>query len=365
MAKLIAGIIGAGGITDYHINGYRAAGAEVKAIADPAADRARERAKKHGISAVYSSYQEMLDKQRDISLVSICVPNKFHAGIAVDCLNAGRHVFCEKPPAINSAEAETMKSAADAKGVRLMFDFNNRARPEAQALLKYIRSGETGVINSAQALWTRRCGIPGFGGWFTQKALSGGGPVIDLLHMIDLALYFMGFPEPAHVLAGTFSDFARNPEFKGPWGLPDVENPVVDVEMASHALITFTSGQVLFARNSWAEMNKREEVSVTFQGARAGGLIRRLFGRDGLDGTAVDDCELYTMEHGRPVNRTISVEPDEKMGRERAVVNFVRTIEGTEEPFSNAGEAVILMRIIEAIYRSAETKQPVSLTACR
>jgi predicted dehydrogenase len=361
MKELKAGIVGAGGIADYHISGYLKSGVSVCAIADIDTKRAEEKAKKFNIKNVYSSYKEMLEKEKDIDIVSVCVPNKYHAEVSIECLKNGKNVFCEKPPALNAKETEKMvKVAKEAKKV-LMFDFNNRARPESQALMKYIKNGDIGKINSAQALWIRRCGIPGFGGWFTQKALSGGGPVIDLLHMIDLALYFMEFPEPDYVLAKTFTDFSGNSDFKGPWGIPDVEGGIMDVETSSHAFITFKTGQVLFARNSWAEMNKREEVSVTFQGTKAGGMIRRLFGRDGIDDTAIDDCEIYTMEYGKPVNRKIIVEPDPKMGRERAVINFVNTIKKIEEPFSKPEEAIILMKIIDAIYKSSEEKKPAKI----
>lgn len=360
--KLVAGIVGAGGITDYHIQGYASAGVRVAAIADPAAEMAQLRAEQHGIQKTYISYEDMLKECPDINLVSVCVPNRMHAEISIKCLNAGRNVFCEKPPALNAEETAKMAEEAAKSGKILMFDFNNRARPEAQALMKYIRNGDVGKINSAQALWVRRCGIPGFGGWFTQKALSGGGPVIDLLHMIDLSLYFMGFPEPEWVLAQTFNDFAGNSSFKGPWGIPDVEGGIMDVETASHAFIRFSSGQVLFARNSWAEMNCREEVSVTFQGTKAGGMVRRLFGRDGIDDTAIDDCQLYTMENGNSVNRKTIVEPDEKMGREAAVINFANTVRGQEEPLSRPEEAVILMEIIDALYLSAKKREPVKIT---
>ncbi len=358
---LTAAVVGAGSITSYHIQGYLSSNVKVAAIADVEIERAKSQAQKFKIEKVFKSYEEMLMKTPEIDVVSVCVPNKFHAKISVDCLNMGKDVFCEKPPALNAEEAMTMKAAAEKNKRILMFDFNNRARADSQALVNYIRNGDVGEINSAQALWIRRCGIPGFGGWFTQKALAGGGPVIDLLHMIDLALYFMNSPEPDWILAQTFSDFAGNQDFKGPWGIPDVEGGLMDVETASHAFIRFKTGQVLYARNSWAEMNRREEVSVTFQGKKAGGTIKRLFGVDGIDDTATDTCELFTIENGHPVNRGIVVEPDPKMGRERAVVNFVNTILGKEKPFSVPDDAVTLMKIIDAIYKSATTKAPVKV----
>jgi len=361
MGNIKALVAGAGGIANYHIQGYITAGAEVMGIADVDVKRAEEKAKLYGINNVYSSYDEMLEKEKSASCVSICLPNYLHCETVIKALKSGKNVFCEKPPALNSSETEQMVDIAKKEKKVLMFDFNNRARPESQALMRYIKSGDVGRINSAQALWIRRCGIPGFGGWFTQKKLSGGGPVIDLLHMIDLALYFMGFPEPDWVLSGIFNDFSGNPDFKGPWGIPDVKGGKMDVETSAHSFIRFKTGQVLFTRNSWAEMNKREEVSVTFQGTKAGGMIRRLFGRDGIDETAIDECEVYTMEYGKPVNRKVITEPDEKMGRERAVINFVKTVKGEEEPYSRAEEAVILMKIIDAIYTSAEKKEPVKI----
>jgi predicted dehydrogenase len=254
-----------------------------------------------------------------------------------------------------------MQAAAAKAKKTLMFNFNNRARPESYAIMEYVKAGTIGTINTCQAKWIRRAGIPGFGGWFTTKALSGGGPLIDLLHMVDLGLYFMGYPEPAHILARTYSDHIDNKAFKGPWGIPDVAKGTTDVEAAAHGFVTFKSGQSMSLAVSWAEMNQREEVSVTFQGTKAGGLVRRLFGIDGLDNTAIDACQLYTLENGRHVNRDIIVPADETMGRVRSAANFIRTLEGTEKPLNTPDQALSLMKIIDGAYKSAATGKPVAL----
>lgn len=352
------GIIGAGGMANYHIPGFRLAGAEVVAIADPNREAAARTAAKHGVPKTYTSVARMLATER-LDAVSIITPNRFHKPLALQALAARKHVFCEKPPALTAEETSTMVRAAAKARRTLMFNFNNRARPEAAAMMAYIRAGKVGAINSAQALWIRRAGIPGFGGWFTTKKLSGGGPVIDLLHMIDLALFFMDFPKPDWVLARTFRDFIGDKQFKGPWGIPDQAKGITDVESAAHALVGFRSGQVLFLRNSWAEMNKREEVSVTFQGTRAGGTVRRLFGRDGLDDTSIDSCELYTQENGRSVNREIVVPADPSMGRIRSAANFVLAVLDREAPLNTPDQAVTLMKIIDAIYASSRSGKPV------
>ena len=360
MSKKLA-IIGAGGMAAYHINGFRAAGAEVIAIADVNAAAAAKTAEQHGIAQSFGDVAEMFTALPDLDGVSIIVPNKFHAPLALQAMQAGKHVFCEKPPALNATEMAELKETAESTGRTLMFNFNNRARPESYAMRGYVEDGTLGTINTCQAKWVRRAGIPGFGGWFTNKALSGGGPLIDLLHMIDLGMHFMGYPEPAHVLARTYNDNIDNKAFKGPWGIPDNAEGVMDVEAAAHGFVTFKTGQSMSFAISWAEMNEREECSCVFQGSKAGGMVRRLFGIDGLDETADDSCQIYTTENGLQVNRDITVAQDETMGRERSAANFVKTLEGEETPLNTPAEALALMKVIDAAYASAESGAPVAL----
>jgi predicted dehydrogenase len=355
------GVIGAGGMLQYHAAGFRQAGAEIVAVADAAPGAAAKAAEKYGIAKSYESVEAMLKGSPEIKAVSVIVPNKFHKPLTIQCLKAGKHVFSEKPPALNAKEVKEIIVAAKKAGKKVLFNFNNRARPESQAMMKYINDGVVGKINSAQAKWIRRTGIPGFGGWFTTKDLSGGGPLIDLLHMVDLAMYFMGYPEPAHVLGQTFSDFIQDKQFKGPWGIPDRVGGTTDVENAAHGFVTFKTGQVLSLQVSWAEMVKREEVSVVFQGTKAGGKVERLFGIDGLDNTAIDTCELYVQENGNSVNRSIVTPACEDMGRIGSAANFIEAIEGKATALNTPEQALRLMQVIDAIYASAKTKKPVSI----
>jgi predicted dehydrogenase len=140
-----------------------------------------------------------------------------------------------------------------------------------------------------------------------------------------------------------------------------VAKGVTDVEAAAHGFVRFKTGQVLFLRNSWAEMNRREEVSVTFQGQKAGGMVRRLFGRDGLDDTSEDACEIYVQENGRSVNRSVVVPADPTMGRIRSASNFVLAVQRREAPLNTPDQAVKLMKIIDAVYASAKTGKPVKV----
>jgi predicted dehydrogenase len=361
MKPLKIGIVGAGGMAPYHFDGFTGAGAEVTAMADMDLAKARDFGERRGIGRFYASLGDMLAGSPEIDAVSVITPNKFHKPLVIQALEGGKHVYCEKPPALDAAETAAMKEAAERAGKILMFDLNNRARPETRAIMHYIGTGKVGKINSAQATWIRRNGIPGFGGWFTNKAVSGGGPMLDLPHMFDLALYFMGYPEPDYVLASVYSDFMGNRAFKGPWGIPDLAGGVMDVESACHAFITFKTGQCLMVRSSWAEMNEREVVSVTFQGQKSGGKIERLFDIDGLDGTSIDNCAIFTEEDGRQVDYLIKAEKDEQMGRLAQAANFVNAIAGREAPLNTPAQAVTLMKLVDAIYESAASGKPVRL----
>lgn len=352
------GIVGAGGMAEYHLKGFRAGGAEITAIADANLSKGEAFSSLHKIPHTYASLTEMLSREKDIEAVSVITPNAFHKDLCIEALEAKRHVFCEKPPATTASDMAKMLASAKANDKILMFDFNNRARPDAEALKAYIDEGEIGSINSIQAEWIRRAGIPGIGGWFTNKALSGGGPVIDLVHMLDLALYFLGYQKPEWVLASNFTSFMGNKDFKGPWGIADNAQGVTNVESASHAMIRFPSGQCIYTRASWAEMNEREKVAITFQGTKAGGRLQRLFAVDGIDDTAIDSLDLFTYENHNQVNRSILSEKDSEMGRTRMAKAFIDAIQGKAKPRSTPEEALILMQTIEAIYRSADSGKP-------
>ena len=108
-------------------------------------------------------------------------------------------------------------------------------------------------------------------------------------------------------------------------------------------------------------MIKREEVSVVFQGTKAGGKVERLFGIDGLDNTAIDTCELYVQENGNSVNRSITTTACEDMGRIGSAANFIQAIEGKAPALNTPEQALRLMQVIDAIYASAKTGKPVAI----
>ncbi len=362
MAKTIkAAIIGAG-IGKYHIEGYQAHdNAEVAALVDVNADALKETCAEYDIPKGYTDYKEML-KDDDIDCVSVCVPNKLHAPLAIDCLKAGKNVLTEKPLARDAKEGAKMVKAAEDAGVKFMVQFNNRYRPEATLLKEYVDNDELGNLYFARCGWIRRNGIPGWGGWFTDKDMAGGGPLIDLaVHMLDLTMWLMGNPEPTCVLASTYSAFGPKMEALGPWGTPNKKGKF-NVEDMAVAMIKFADGQTISLEASWASRCKREWVYSTLMGDKAGASLERVFGFDGDDDSSIDTLEVFTQEHGQPVNRELIVEPDPAMGRHNAVMHFVDClVDDKVEMISPATDGLRIMKILDAAYKSADTGKAVNI----
>ena len=285
------GIIGAGGIAQYaHIPGYQMVpDVEVVALSDPDTPRARHAARKFSIPHVFSNYQDLL--KLGLDAVSVCAPNYLHAEATIAALEAGAHVLCEKPMAMNAAQAEKMVAASRRTGKLLMMAYNNRFRREAQALKKLIVAGMLGDVYFARAAWIRRRGIPSPGSWFGIKAQSGGGPLIDLgVHVLDLALWLMAEKQAATVMGATYAKFGNRPEALGSnwaWGEP-VAGGRFDVEDMACAMIRFSDGASMFLEASWAANIEREQISIHLMGDKGGAQL----------GGSCDSAKVFTENHG-------------------------------------------------------------------
>lgn len=343
------GIIGAGGISEAHLQAIKdEPRAEVTAIADVSAEMASHRASRHAIPSVFSDYQEMLAKA-EIDAVIVCVPNDLHAETANHALEAGKHVLCEKPMAIHVQQAETMIAAAKRADKILMVGHNNRFRSDAEQVKRLLDEGKLGSVYHAKAGWTRRHGIPGWGSWFTQKERAGGGPLIDIgVHMLDLTLWLVGHPKPVSVLGQTYAKFGPQRRGLSEWGRID-EHGHFDVEDMAVALITFENGFTLSLDASWASHIEKENVFL------------KLYGEEG--GASLDLIEerltLYHDWHGVPSTTEMTPKPQKE--RVLLFAHFLDAIEGKTAPICTPEQALYISRLIEAIYTSAQTGEPVRL----
>ena len=133
--------------------------------------------------------------KEELDCVSVCTWNAAHKGATIAALRGGANVICEKPMAMNAAEAEEMLAAAKETGKLLQIGFVRRFGKDADTVREFTDAGVMGDIYYAKATYLRRNGCPG--GWFGDKAYSGGGPLIDLgVHVIDLTRYLAGNPNP-------------------------------------------------------------------------------------------------------------------------------------------------------------------------
>lgn len=159
--KLRCGVVGLG-IGQMHISNYQSCPyADLVAICDINPVRLKDVGDKFKIPEEkrYISITEMLAKEH-LDVCSIAVPNHLHKPLTIEALEAGCHVLCEKPMAMNSAEAQEMVDTAKKLGKRLMIDFSYRTSEQSVALKKAVDDGMLGEIYYARTQWLRRRGAP-------------------------------------------------------------------------------------------------------------------------------------------------------------------------------------------------------------
>jgi len=345
MTKLRIGVIGLG-MGRHHIAGYQThPQAEVVAVADPDAARLQEIGDKFSVARRYPSGEALLAAEK-LDVVSIVTPNKHHRDLTLAALAAGCHVLCEKPMAMNAAEAREMLAAAQAAGKRLMINFSWRFTDQSFALKAEVDAGLVGDIYFGRTIWHRRRGLPGFGGWFGQKALSGGGPLIDLgVHRLDLALWLMGYPKPVWVLGRTYNHIASE--------LAAQRGATYDVEDLAAGMITFDNGASLVVEASWAaNISERELMETRLYGTKAG-----LVQRNTQEGYTFE-AEIYLERNGSHYNMNLHgpARPAPK-----PMYHFVDSIVTGAAHIAAAEEGVRVMGILDALYRSAAEGRPVQI----
>ncbi|MFH1006428.1 MAG: Gfo/Idh/MocA family oxidoreductase [Candidatus Latescibacterota bacterium] len=341
--KLRMGVVGLG-MGRGHVKGYQThPGAEVVALCDVNKERLEVGAAEFGIPETYTDARKMFGNG-GLDAVSIAVPNKFHAPLTIEALANNLHVLCEKPMAMTVKEAERMNAAATKAGKNLMINFSFRFTEASYALKQQVDSGVVGDIYFGRTVWHRRRGIPGFGGWFCDKALSGGGPLIDLgVHRLDLALWLMGYPEPVAVSGSAYNVIAKEKA--------TIEKKKFTVEDLACGLVKFANGATLILEASWAlNIGAREHMVTTLCGDK-GGLVHKNI-NEGYEFTA----ELHTEENGNLFTKTLDARTTPVPS---AYHEFVDSILEKRPPMATGEQGLKVMKILEGIYKSAETGKEV------
>lgn len=345
MAKLKMGIIGVGGIAqDRHIPAYLELKDQVEltAVQDLNVERAQEVADKFGIKHVFEDYAELF---KQVDAVTICTPNKFHAEIAIQALEASVHVLCEKPMAITSKECEDMIAASKKTNTRLSIAYHYRHTQEARVAKQAILNKEIGdpLVTRMRAM--RRRKVPGWG-VFTNKDLQGGGSLIDWgCHFLDLGMWLLGNPKPAHVMGTTYNRLSKTPNQLNEWGAFDHETFDVDDHVTGY--ITFENGVSFMLECSWAANIKEDETNLSISGV------------DG--GLNVYPFELYQAKYGTFFSGEAKFTTAASQAALLQAQNFVASCLGEAELIVKPEQALQVTRIIEAIYQSSETGKSVKL----
>jgi predicted dehydrogenase len=345
MDTLKVGVIGLG-IGRHHIAGYQGhPGAQVVAIADVDEIRLKEQGDKYNVPGRYTDALEMLAQEK-LDVVSVATPNKYHMPLTVAALEAGCHVLCEKPMAMSAAEGRQMLEAAKKAGKRLMINFSYRFTEQSMALKGQVESGILGEVYFGRTVWHRRRGLPGFGGWFGQKALSGGGPLIDLgVHRLDLALWLMGYPKPVWVLGSTYNPIGSE--------LAQRKNAQFDVEDLAVGLVKFENGATLVVEASWAANIKESELMETRLYGTKAGLVQRNY-----DETYKFEAEIYLEKEGAHFDMKLHA-PLQAVPT--AMYHFIDSLVKDTPHIATGEEGLLVMEILDALYQSAAQGGPVQI----
>lgn len=345
--KLRVGIVGAGNIaTSAHLPSYMELKdmVEVVAIADIVPERAKDAAEKFGIPHYFASVEELLANV-DVDYIDICTWTAAHAPVCIAAAKAGKHILCEKPLAANLEQGLAMEKAVREAGVQFMLAVVTRYGAEAIKCHELYEEGVFGEIYAAKCRYVRRRGTPS--GWFTDKELAGGGPVLDIgVHAIDRTWYLMGRPTPVSVSAETsyrIGDFQTKGVVR--WSPFGQGNGVFNTEDSAMIFFRFEGGKTMMAEVAWA-INGKEANDVVLFGSKAGCTFEPL--------TVYGENEEGYLSDVQP-----EVTPNNFFVEE--LRHFVDCLNTGKTPVSPMEDALTVQKMLDAIYRSAEAHAEVKI----
>jgi len=358
MKKIRLGFIGCGGIANgKHLPAYsKNPEAELVAFCDIVLERAEKACKQYGAEGakVYEDYKELL-RDETIDAVLVLTHNSEHCRITVDALDAGKHVLCEKPMAMNYAEAKKMIEARDRSGKVLTIGYQGRWRLDSLYLKELCDEGEFGEIYYAEATALRRRAVPTWG-VFIDEEKQGGGPLIDIgTHALDLTLHMMNNYEPAFCVGKTFHKLNKQTNTGNSWGDWDTER--FTAEDAAFGFIVMKNGAVINLRSSWALNYVDCKEAVTLICGDKGGADMPQSGELRING--IKNSRQYVMTPNLKRGGVAFFEGaggDSPSDLEAAC--FLGAIQGKCKLNVTAEEAACVTKILEGIYESEKTGKP-------
>jgi len=352
MPEIKIGLIGGGWIADKaHIPAFlRLPQVTISGIYEPDAQRAAVLAGKFRIPCTYESLNELL--QSDVHAVVVSTPNHTHYTIALQALEHGKHVLCEKPVVLSVREMEKIMHAASMQGKVFMPAFVNRFRDDIVLLSNLLAEGRLGVIQSVQAGWVRKNGIPRPGTWITNRQLSGGGVLVDLgSHLLDICLMMLKERKPLcadvrmeHNYEDDTPHSARLIQYEA------VQPLAIDVERSVNAAVDFEKDIRLSVELSWAAPVANDFTYFHIAGTKGYLNLKTLFGFSKDRMYVQDRCLMRTRGHS-PVE--IALDPlrnAQQHAFERMAAHFVDCIAGEAVPLITMEDGLRTVSLIEMLY---------------
>ena len=351
MKKTVIAVIGAGAIAkSNHLPALsKIENVRVKYICDYYIDKALALQKEFPIiENAVSSVDEVL-QDSEVEGVFILTPNRFHYEIGMKALKNGKHVFCEKPIANTFSQAKEMASEAKKQGKILNIGVGNRYNGVVETLEKYAKEGKFGNIYHVYCSFRGfRC-IPGLGGAFTNKAVSGGGVLIDWgVHFFDIISYVLGGIKVKTISCNAYSEMAKDMKsyrYKDMWAedTANIESGVNDVDDYVTGYVRTDKASISF-NGAWAQNIEKDEMFIDFLGDKAGARLSY-----GGKFTFTDGATLKT------------VEPDYDMPNMylEEDVAFIESVKTGEKTVSYIDEVLETAKLLEGLYLSSELNREI------
>lgn len=347
------GIIGCGGIANGKHMPSLSKRKNVKMVAfcDIIEEKALQAREKFGTPdcAVYTDYKKLLE-DKSIDVVHVLTPNRSHSFITVDALEAGKHVMCEKPMAINSLEAQKMLDAAKRTGKKLSIGYQSRHRPDSLFLKGEVEAGTFGDIYYAKATALRRRAVPTWG-VFLNEYEQGGGPLIDIgTHSLDLTLWTIDNYKPKYCVGTTYHALNKQTDQGNAWGRWDPEK--FTVEDSAFGFVVMENGATINLEAAWAiNMLDTREAVTAFAGTKAGADMN-----DGIRINGIRQNLQYIMKPALDAKGAAffdGVKGETPADREARL--WIDAVVNDKPPFVLPEQALVVTKILEGIYTSAKT----------
>ncbi len=346
--KLRVGMIGAGGISHLHCEGWtKLPDCELVAITDVNRDAALKRAEEFHIETVEASAKRLVAR-KDLDVIDIVTPNRLHKEQTLMSLRAGKHVLCEKPLGLNPQEVDQMIAAAEKAKRKLMCAQHMRFEDRSVALKRYVAAGNLGEIYYARAWYNRRRGLPTWGS-FLYHDKQGGGCCIDVgVHILDLAMFLMDNFDPISVSGISVTKIAKRKEAWSAWGDADYDKKGMDVEDFAAGMIRFANGAALSLECSFMlNMKGQNDNRVELFGVQAG--------------VKWPDCEIYSHTEHDFLDSSISVRESKTRAHHNEIKAFAEAILGNRPAPVPPEQTRAVMAALAGLYKSQETGREVRL----